>query len=226
MGLLKDTIKNQVKSKDILQNYSGATARIESYNEVTNRASIYYTDPNSGIERHVSNVPVNIGMAGFRGASIRPGMKCSITFLNGSPFSPVITGILTNMYSDMNITNNGGCIVNQSIMEATLPNDFIPLCESWIDENNYNPNKYAGSSDSEVDYNIDCNTSAYEIFRKISHMSGQEQGVTNLINGSTIRVKENGDIELFVSNNVGIRISNEDQKIYLYGLVVETNSQS
>ena len=61
----------------------------------------------------------------------------------------------------------------------------------------------------------------YDTIRNINHYTDNEQGITNLSNHSTVKIKENGDIEMFVENNIGIRISKQMQKIYVYGLTVE-----
>ena len=44
-----------------------------------------------------------------------------------------------------------------------------------------------------------------------------DDGITNLISNGTIKVKKNGDIDIFVSNNIGIRISPNTGKINVYG---------
>ena len=49
--------------------------------------------------------------------------------------------------------------------------------------------------------------------------------MTNLDTRSTIKLRENGDIDIFVSHNVGIRISNTDHKIYMYGLGLYLNNK-
>ena len=55
--------------------------------------------------------------------------------------------------------------------------------------------------------------------------TAEESGMTNLDTKSTVKLRENGDIDIFVSHNVGIRISNTDHKIYMYGLGLYLNNK-
>jgi hypothetical protein len=41
--------------------------------------------------------------------------------------------------------------------------------------------------------------------------------MTSLSTKSTIKLRENGDIDIFVANNIGIRVSVVDKSISLYG---------
>ena len=42
-------------------------------------------------------------------------------------------------------------------------------------------------------------------------------GITNIKNNSTVKFKDNGDIDIFVNNNTGIRISPNYKSIEVYG---------
>lgn len=223
MGLIRDTLKKEIDVSSN-QKYISGTAEIVEYNEVSNTASINYTNPFNGTKMYRANAPILMSTHGFFGYNIMPGDTVSVTFSNGNIHSPMITGIIGSDYTNMNTSNSGSCIISDKTQRATLPEDFTPMSNDWFDFDNQNPDKYINQYSMQY-YDNDCFATVCEIARKITYHSDGDQGVTSVINGSTVTIRENGDIEMFVSNNVGMRISRADQKIYLYGLTVEKAGQ-
>ena len=52
---------------------------------------------------------------------------------------------------------------------------------------------------------------------EIDKYKSSEDGITNIKNNSTLKFKDNGDIDIFVNNNTGIRISPNSKSIEIYG---------
>lgn len=214
MGIIKDKLNEQINIKNLRQ-YNDTTGTILEYDPITNRAKIKFNNPNGGETLIRENVPVSSQSGGFTQDGIRTGMQCSISFYKNNIFAPVITGTNNSLYNDKTCSDQGACLVNENISLIQKPENIIPMSSQWIDENNYNSNKY--NNDLGEYQNIDVTTSTMDMLTKLDKYSDTEQGITNLETKSTIKTKENGDIDIFVSNNVGIRISNTQHKIYLYG---------
>jgi hypothetical protein len=90
------------------------------------------------------------------------------------------------------------------------------MINNWIEEDNSNKTKYINDLG---DYsNTDTSVLVHETLNTLDKYKSTEQGITNLKTKSTIKFKDNGDIDMFVSSNVGIRISPENKSIEFYGL--------
>ena len=89
------------------------------------------------------------------------------------------------------------------------------MMNDWIDENNTNQNKY--NNDLWDYHNADIIDDIINCISKITKYTDKEEGVTNLDTKSTIKLRENGDIDIFVANNIGIRINKSNKRIDIYG---------
>ena len=137
-------------------------------------------------------------------------------------YAPVITGVLTNNYMIKTNTDQGAFIIDSDILNVSEPENITPMVESWID-NSDNTEKY--NTELQDYTSTDVSASVYDIINELDKYSDGEQGITNLDTKSTVKLKENGDIDIFVSNSVGIRISKSEHKIYLYGLGLYLNDK-
>lgn len=219
MGIIKNTIKKQIDVNNT-QKYFSSTATIESYDPVTNTAAITFKNPNGDGTLFRKNVPIADTLGGINGYNLKPNDKCSIDFRGGNVFMPIITGVVKTFYREKINTNQGACLVDEYLYDVKEPEDISPMCNDWIDEDNFNDSKYNDES-AQYMYSEDENEEYNKIIRDINHYSNDEQGITHIDNHSTVKIKENGDIEMFVDNNIGLRISKKMQKIYVYGLTVE-----
>lgn len=223
MGLIRETLKKEIDVQGT-QNYKGTTATIIQYYNTTNTCDIEFPNPKGeGIFRR-DQVPISNTLGGLNGSGIFPGMQCSIEFRNGNVMSPLITGLLTNFYQQKTNTNQGACIVDDAVLAVEVPEEIEPMVDDWTDDTNENIYKYANDYSLHL-VGMDCDAHTYDMIRNIDHYTDNEQGMTNLDNNSTVKIKENGDIDLFVDNNVGIRISKANQKVSLFGMSIETNGQ-
>lgn len=222
MGIIKNALNKEV-NKGRGQIYLPTTGTIEAYSQKTNLASVSYDNPNGDGRFHLESVPVSIfagGIAGFNG--IQVGMECCITFINGNVFSPVIVGVYSNYYEQKDMGDNGSCLVSRNILEAEKPSDLIPMTETWIDETNSDPNKYINDYSDYINRDVDA--FIYDTITNISKFKDTEQGLVNIESGSGIKIKDNGDIDIFIDNNSGVRISKQNHEINFYGLTLMTGN--
>ena len=97
------------------------------------------------------------------------------------------------------------------------------MTNNWLDESNNNKDKYNGHVDDFISKDLELDM--FEILDTINKYTVTEQGITNLETKSTIKFKDNGDIDIFVNNNTGIRIDANTQTINIYGLNILFNGK-
>lgn len=221
MGIIKNTLNKQIEQNNLKQ-YNDTTAIILDFDKLTNSATIRYPNPYGEGYLYRSNVKVSNSLGGVTGDAIKPGIQCSITFLANNMYAPVITGVLTNNYTLKTNTDQGAFLVDREILDTVTPTNVNPMINQWLDdsENNY---KYS------TEYNdftaTDISRCVYNILNELDKYSDDEQGITNLKTKSTVKLKDNGDIDIFVSNSIGVRISKSTGKIFLYGLGLYLNDE-
>jgi hypothetical protein len=213
MGIIRNALKKQIDDNNRIHS-SSSTASIVEYDPVSNTAVIRYKNPNGEGSICRENVSVSNTLGGVTGSGIYPGQTCTITFNNGNIFAPVITGFTGSYYSSKTCADQGAYIVDTNLLMIEKPEKITPMIENWIDENSTTI-KY--NSHLKEYTNIDTNTKVHKILSTLSKYKPTEQGITNLKTKSTIKFKENGDIDIFVANNIGIRISTKNNSIDLYG---------
>ena len=214
MGIIKNKLKEQVEANN-LKNHTSTTGTILEYDMITNRAKIKFPSPLGEGVLIRENVPVSTQTGGFTQAGIRRGTECNITFYNNNIFAPMITGINDSFYNDKTCSDQGACLINEKIKSVSKPEEIIPMSSQWIDENNNDPYKY--NNDLWDYHNTDIIDDIINCVSKITKYTDKEEGVTNLDTKSTIKFRENGDIDIFVANNIGIRINKSNKRIDIYG---------
>ena len=221
MGIIKDTLKKQIQDNNLKQ-YNDVTGVILEFDKLSNSATVRYPNPYGEGYLCRSNVRVSNTLGGLTGDAIKSGIQCSLAFHGGNMYAPVITGVLTNNYAIKTNTDQGAFIIDSDILNVYEPENITPMVESWID-NSDNTEKY--NTELQDYTSTDVSASVYDIINELDKYSDGEQGITNLDTKSTVKLKENGDIDIFVSNSVGIRISKSEHKIYLYGLGLYLNDK-
>lgn len=221
MGIIKDRLNQQINENN-RQQFNDTTATIIEYNIVNNTAKIRYLNPNGEGFLYRDNVSIANTLGGVTGAGIYPGQTCAITFVKNNIYNPIITGLTSSNYALKTCTDQGAYIVDSSILSTEKPTSIIALTSTWTEETNTNIAKY--NNDLGNYTQIDVSEIIHEILNTLDKYKETEQGITNLSTKSTIKLKENGDIDIFVSNNVGIRISPQAKMISLFG-TLQVNNQ-
>lgn len=215
MGIIKNTLQKQINNNN-KQQFNDTTATIIEYNIVLNTAKIKFANPNGEGYLFRSNVPVSDTLGGVTGSGIYPGQACTITFIKNNMYSPVITGLVGTNYANKTCSDQGAYIVDATVSLCTKPEKIKPMITTWIEESNTNTIKY---NNDLGDYtSTDTSEFIHEVLNTLDKYKTTEQGVTNLKTKSTIKLKENGDIDLFVSNNIGLRISPNNKTLEFYGM--------
>lgn len=218
MGIIGNKVQKKIDDNNNIR-YSDTIAEITYYDNIKNTASIRFANPNSGSIMTADNIAVKINMGGLSQAALKIGQKCWISFIGNNLLCPVITNLCDdqyydNIYSRKTNSDQGAYIVNSSINNIDINSiEISPMINDYF--NNSVSDKYYLITKDYTD------TEAIQEVRKmiieIDKYKTTEDGITNIKNNSTIKFKDNGDIDIFVNNNTGIRISPNSKSIELYG---------
>lgn len=222
MGIIKNTLKKEIDRSN-LQRINNTVGTILEYDIKTNTATVEYLNPNGEGHLYNRNVQITETLGGVTGAGISIGQLCTLNFIGNNINKPIITGILESKYNYKTCSDQGAYIIDNSIKNCELPNEIIPMTNNWLDESNNNEDKYNGHVDDFISKDLELDM--FEILDTINKYTVTEQGITNLETKSTIKFKDNGDIDIFVNNNTGIRIDANAQTINIYGLNILFNGK-
>lgn len=215
MGIIKNTLQKQIQANN-KQQFNDTTATIIEYNTTLNTAKIRFPNPNGEGYLYRDNVSVSNTLGGVTGAGIYPGQSCTVTFMGNNVYAPIITGLIGSNYANKTCSDQGAYLVDSSALLYDKPSDLVPMTSNWIEENNTNSIKY---NNDLGDYtSTDAAVSIHETLNSLDKYKATEQGITSLDTKSTVKFKDNGDIDMFVSNNIGIRICPGNKTIEFYGM--------
>ena len=223
MGIIGDKLQQKIETNNNIR-YSDTIAEITYYDIIRNIASIRFTNPNSGSIMTANNIPVKINGGGLTQAALQIGQKCWITFIGNSLLCPVITNLCDdlyydNIYSKKTNSDQGAYLIDSNINNIDIESiEVIPMTNDYF--NNSIIDKYSLTKDYT---NTEAFKEARNMLMQIDKYKASEDGITNIKSNSTVKFKDNGDIDIFVSNNVGIRISDSQHKISLYGIGIDIN---
>lgn len=218
MGIIGDKLKEKIENNNNIR-YSDTIAEITSYDNIRNTASIRFANPNNGTVMTATNISLKTDVGGLFQAAPEIGQKCWINFIGGNLLCPVITNLCDdqyydNVYSKKTNADQGAYIINSSINDISPESiEIIPMIEDYF--NDSYSDKYTLITRDYI--NVDATQTVRKILMEIDKYKPSEDGITNTKNNSTIKFKENGDIDIFVENNTGIRISPKSKTIELYG---------
>jgi len=220
MSIIKNALKKEIRENN-LQQFGDTTATILEYDIISNTATIRFMNPNGEGYLLRKNVHVSNTMGGVTGSGLYSGQLCNISFIKNNVHNPIITGVMSNNYNTKTTSGQGAFLVDNTILEVKEPEEITPMIESWIEKDNENVNKY--QTDLGDYTNIDSFQKANDAVRSLDKYSPRDQGITHLDTKSTIKLKENGDIDIFVDGNLGIRISPKDKSVNIHGTVKVNN---
>lgn len=218
MGIIGDKLNKKIEDNNNIR-YSDTIAEITYYDNIKNTASIKFANPNNGSVMTANNIAVRINMGGLNQAALEIGQKCWISFIGNNLLCPVITNLCDdryydNVYSKKTNPDQGAYIIDSSI--NNIDTNSIEI--SAMTDDYFNDALATKYSLITKDY---TGTDAIQEVRKalieINKYKPSEDGITNIKNNSTVKFKDNGDIDIFVNNNIGIRVSPSSQSIEVYG---------
>ena len=218
MGIIGDKLQQKIENNNNIR-YSDTVAEITEYDNIKNTASVKFANPNNGSIMTADNIAVKINMGGLSQAALKIGQKCWISFIGNNLLCPVITNLCDdqyydNIYSKKTNSDQGAYIVDSNINNIDINSIKItPMTDDYF--NDSVSSRYSLITKDYTD--TEAIQEVRKIIMEIDKYKTSEDGITNIKNNSTIKFKDNGDIDIFVNNNIGIRISPNSKSIEVYG---------
>lgn len=197
--------------------FTSTTATILEYDHASNTASIKYMNPNGEGEVLRKNVQVCVPMGGITTAAPSPGTTCTVTFQANQIYAPIITGFADKSYAATVYplkanTDEGAFVVSQSVNSLETESvKTAPMVDDWFNKTPMNPDL------CHEDMDPDIGAEMFQMIYETDKYSSSDEGLTNIKTKSTVKTCENGDIEVFVSGNIGIRVSPSEKTVNIYG---------
>ena len=218
MGIIGNKLQQKIENNNNIR-YSDTVAEITDYDNIKNTASIKFANPNNGSIMTADNIAVKINMGGLSQAALKIGKKCWISFIGNNLLCPVITNLCDdqyydNIYSKKTNSDQGAYIVDSNINNIDINSIKItPMTDDYF--NDSVSSRYSLITKDYTD--TEAIQEVRKIIMEIDKYKTSEDGITNIKNNSTVKFKDNGDIDIFVNNNTGIRISPNSKSIEVYG---------
>ena len=218
MGIIGDKLQQKIENNNNIR-YSDTVAEITEYDNIKNTASVKFANPNNGSIMTADNIAVKINMGGLSQAALEIGQKCWISFIGNNLLCPVITNLCDdqyydNIYSKKTNSDQGAYIVDSNINNIDINSIKItPMIDDYF--NDSVSSRYSLITKDYTD--TEAIQEVRKIIMEIDKYKTSEDGITNIKNNSTVKFKDNGDIDIFVNNNTGIRISPNSKSIEVYG---------
>lgn len=218
MGIIGNKLQQKIENNNNIR-YSDTVAEITDYDNIKNTASVKFANPNNGSIMTADNIAVKINMGGLSQAALKIGQKCWISFIGNNLLCPVITNLCDdqyydNIYSKKTNSDQGAYIVDSNINNIDINSIKItPMTDDYF--NDSVSSRYSLITKDYTD--TEAIQEVRKIIMEIDKYKTSEDGITNIKNNSTVKFKDNGDIDIFVNNNTGIRISPNSKSIEVYG---------
>lgn len=212
MKSFRKNIVDKVIEPNSRAKLSNAKGQIARYDSVNNLADVCLEMISLGGKQILYNVPIQIAANGIHQSSLQEGDFVYVQFNNGSIFQPKIIGKADELYATHTRKNErhlrqGYLKVDQEMDEG----EITPSSDDWIQQNNTNKTKFLKYKD----YNP-LNDMAQKINSQ-GYFDGQDVGLCNPVSSSIMKVRDNGNIDIFIDSNVGIRINAQNKTIEFLG---------
>lgn len=217
MGRIKGAIQNQIDNTNRLQ-FTDTTGTILKYDRTTETCTVKYLNPNGSGYIVRQGVKLLNSAGGLSSSGYQVGQKCSISFINANIYNPIVTGIAQSYYAQRSCTDQGAYIADDEVYKVGTPEHIIAMNLNWIDDSNQNLYKY--QNELGAYQTLDVDEVSMDLITTLDKYQDNEVGITNLNNKSCIKLRDNGDIDIFTENNTGIRIC-KTGNIKIYGKDVE-----
>lgn len=208
----KNSIVNNVLDPSMKSRFTNATGDVVSYNASHNVADVFIQSIINGNGLTLKEVPVQIAGVGLHQSSLKQGDRVYVQFNNGSVFQPKILGKADELYAthtakDEVHLRKGDLVVSQTMEEGEITSSS----SDWIDPSNEDVFKYESYRSMSGMESI-----SNRILNKGKFVN-QDVGLYNPVSSSVVKIKDNGEINIFVSTNVGIKIDPQNKTIEILG---------
>lgn len=207
---LKETVKSESISK-----MSNATGHIIRVDDENNKADVFF--PSFGNQqngRRIDAIPICIAANGIHQSKFRKGDLVYVQFNSSTIFSPKIIAKADESYKNntakKEVHLNKGSLLLKETKKIESEEEYIPSYKTWMttDDNYFKNNDY---KEKEAMLNI------AKIIEEKGKFIGEDVGLFNPISSSIVKLKDNGDIDIFTNNDIGLRVNSKDKTVEIFG---------
>lgn len=208
----RNSLVNNVLNPSMKTRFTNATGDVVSYNAAHNVADVFIPSIIDGNGLTLKEVPVQIAGVGLHQSSLKQGDRVYIQFNNGSIFQPKILGKADELYATHTAKEEvhlrkGDLTVSQTMEEGEITSSS----SNWLDSENEDIFKYESYRMKSGMDNV-----SNKIMNKGKFVN-QDVGLYNPVSSSVVKIKDNGEIDIFVSTNVGVKINPQNKTIEILG---------
>lgn len=210
---INEKINNQTLNKT--SSYMATILKINTNYNVATIFIPFYGKQRDG--RIFKNVPITIGSNGVHQSSLRVNDTVYVTFNDTSSFSPKILGKADELYNSNTREKekhlNKGALIIQEKNKIDSEEEYIGSFQDWVNQNT--DNDFINLQYKDKDPLVEI----YETQDEFGYFSGGDVGMYNPKTSSIVKLKDDGDIDIFVNDDIGIRVNNKNKKIEIYGSI-------
>lgn len=212
MASLNKALKSAV-SDPIKENLGMVVAQITFYDNTTNRADLKYDDPSSGGVVTLEGVPVEIPSLGVASAGPFPGDQVYVSFLNNNPTLPRIIGRADGDYKyysrELYEHGRSGSQLTYGDITNGLINSFtntpVPSFNKWL--------SVTKNAAKVIAMNVFSASAFEDQASELTNYELAEVGMTHPGTASTMKLYNNGVIDVFASTDLGMRVSPSEEAL-------------
>lgn len=204
----KDTLIKNVINPHTSQMFSNSVGKVIKYYEEDNKVDLIVSS--SGNFTTLESVPIQISGKGIIGSSLKEDDLVYIQYNNGSIFQPKVVGLADEDYS--NNTRESSKHERKGTFLSSPKNingEIVPRIKKRLQNSD-------GFKHEEYKYSS-CLDTLSNKFNTLGYFNNNEVGLYHPILSSLVKLKDNGDIDIFIGTNIGIRINKENKTIQTFG---------
>lgn len=205
----KDNLIKNVINPATSQIFTNSIGKIISYDEILNKATVLVSS--SGSYTTLEDVPVQLSGKGVFSSKLKQDDLVYIQYNNGSVFQPKVIGFADEDYSN-NTRESSKHLRKGTLVDTVEEKDgeVISRASRRIDKDTV-PYKHQEYKDTSA---LDAICQKTE---SLGYFNDGEIGLFHPDVSSLVKLKDNGDIDIFTGTNVGIRINREKRTVEIFG---------
>lgn len=211
MSNLKNKIIENVVKPYNNSSFGTVKGKVVNFDNLRNRVDIEFQQPNSTGTMLLEKVPVAIGSVGVKPCALLKGEYVWVTFINNSPLLPKVIGVADERY-EVNTREKLRHIRQGTLMPKVnkdIDAELKPLSNTLLDIDNEEYSKHSEYFSHSVEDRV------VEFRKKIGYYNENEVGLTHHLNNSTVKINDDGTIDIFTSTNHGIKINPTTNEILI-----------
>lgn len=205
----KDTLIKNIINPHTSQMFSNSIGKVISFDEIHNRADVLVSS--SGSFTTLEGVPIQLSGKGIMTSRLQVDDLVYIQYNNGSVFQPKIVGFADEDYS--NTTRERSKHLRKGTLLSTIEEREGELKPSAYRRIDNDSDSFKHSEYRELSA-IDAIGDKVE---SMGYFNNQELGLYHPVLSSLVKLKDNGDIDIFTGTNIGVRINKEKRTIEMFG---------